>query len=163
MKRMRETWFFGLAAKVLSDLVCNRPVVICQSILYIPKECSLVDDSRKGFKNNYTLFWTGSEQSRISLGFVSVYVTCTCAILKNCRRKSFRGSKTWMALDQVVSWTSELWNALGQVANLRSHLVKWPCVTCISASLHLVKCTLDGTYPSNIPNCKMGIYWGKRK
>ncbi len=27
MKKMQKTLFFGLAAKVLSDLVCNRPVL----------------------------------------------------------------------------------------------------------------------------------------
>ena len=27
------------------------------------------------------------------------------------------------------------------------------CVTCTSASHHVVKCTLDATYPSNIPDC----------
>ena len=41
---------------------------------------------------------------------------------------------------------------LGQV-HLGSHLVKWPCVRCTSANLHLVKSTLDGTYPNNIPDC----------
>ena len=33
-----------------------------------------------------------------------------------------------------------------------SHLAKWPCVTWTSVNLHFVKCSLDGTYPSNFPD-----------
>ena len=38
------------------------------------------------------------------------------------------------------------------------HLAKWPCVTCTSVNLHLVKCTLDGTYPGNLPDCLRDHY-----
>ncbi len=48
---------------------------------------------------------------------------------------------TW----HMVTWLSGSLNALDQVANLGSHLVKWTCVTCTSANLHLVKCTFNDT------------------
>ncbi len=43
MKRMRKTLFLGLAAKVLSDLVCNRPPLSCICMAWyrvIPVNCS---------------------------------------------------------------------------------------------------------------------------
>ncbi len=55
MKRMRKNLFFGLAAKVLSDLVCNRPIACKASLFSLNLNFKKQDDHKGTYKAHHLI------------------------------------------------------------------------------------------------------------